>query len=469
MYAFQPYRTLGLRPPCRRVGDWQAGDGRGAAWPGCSSKVCVVDYPWFLGITSDGLEHLYRDYGHGRAALQSCSPALLVVIAAHCAEDGFFPPLPAPTHPQLPPSAQGMVNGTRGPGSHIGTHNTPGSALAIAKGPRGGCHCSAPHSLQFLATLPITTTIRGSRQSLHTRSRPPPKRLTWVLSSARTHALTPVSSASSPCYTCAKEPLASPVLGWAVEGHNTIMASSSSLQQPGALGDLLALAGSPRHPALLVGVLVAVAAAAWVLARVFASLASFLRIRAALADVPMAPGGNALVGHIIPMLTCVNRNKGAWDVMEEWMDSTGPIVKYRILGTWGIVVRDPTSMKRIFQNAFKIYEKDLELSYRPFLPILGTGLVTADGQLWQDQRKLMGPALRVEVLDDVIAITHRAVDRLSAKLAQHVGSGKPVEIEEEFRLLTLQIIGEAVLSLAPEESDRVRGIQHAPCMHAYTE
>ena len=210
--------------------------------------------------------------------------------------------------------------------------------------------------------------------------------------------------------------------------------------------DLVALAGVPKSPVALVSLLVVGAVCSYLGVRFIAALATFFRLQAGLAAIPMAPGGNFLLGHVVPLLTCVRRNKGAWDVMEEWLDSVGPIVKYRILNTWGVIVRDPPATKRIFQNAFKIYEKDLELSYRPFLPILGTGLVTADGQLWQDQRKLMGPALRVEVLDDVIAITHRAVDRLSAKLAQHAGSGKPVDIEDEFRLLTLQIIGEAVLS-----------------------
>jgi hypothetical protein len=37
------------------------------------------------------------------------------------------------------------------------------------------------------------------------------------------------------------------------------------------------------------------------------------------------------------------------------------------------------------------------------------------------------------------------------------GTGQVVHLEEEFRLLTLQVIGEAILSLPPEECDRVRG------------
>jgi hypothetical protein len=65
-----------------------------------------------------------------------------------------------------------------------------------------------------------------------------------------------------------------------------------------------------------------------------------------------------------------------------------------------------------------LYDKDLAFSYHPFLPILGTGLVTANGSLWQTQRVLIGPALRVEILDDVISIAKLAVDRLSKKLAR---------------------------------------------------
>lgn len=49
----------------------------------------------------------------------------------------------------------------------------------------------------------------------------------------------------------------------------------------------------------------------------------------------------------------------------------------------------------------------------------------------------------------------RAVDRLSAKLDKHVASGEPVEIAEEFRVLTLQVIGELILGLSAEESERI--------------
>jgi len=54
------------------------------------------------------------------------------------------------------------------------------------------------------------------------------------------------------------------------------------------------------------------------------------------------------------------------------------------------------------QTRQRAYVKDLDFSFHPFLPILGTGLVTADGPLWQRQRLLIGTALRVDILDDVV-------------------------------------------------------------------
>jgi hypothetical protein len=41
------------------------------------------------------------------------------------------------------------------------------------------------------------------------------------------------------------------------------------------------------------------------------------------------------------------------------------------------------------------------------------------------------------------------------KLEPYRGKNIPVDVNEEFRLTTLQVIGEAVLSMSPEECDKV--------------
>lgn len=61
-------------------------------------------------------------------------------------------------------------------------------------------------------------------------------------------------------------------------------------------------------------------------------------------------------------------------------------------------MHQPRTSLRLAQTKQRLYDKDLGFSYKPFLPILGTGLVTANGQQWQKQRVLIGPALRVDIL-----------------------------------------------------------------------
>lgn len=51
-----------------------------------------------------------------------------------------------------------------------------------------------------------------------------------------------------------------------------------------------------------------------------------------------------------------------------------------------------------------------------------------------------------------------------AKLEKLRGTRATIEISEEFRHLTLQVIGEAILSLTPEESDRVFPHLYLPIM-----
>jgi len=323
-----------------------------------------------------------------------------------------------------------------------------------------------------------------------------PERLLAVLASAPP-APPPPPPPSPPSFA------ADPV-GAAARALQALLSSSPTSSPSGAAAAAPAAAGPapPSHGARL-ALAVAAAVAAFLIARLARAVFDFVRIELGLrrAAPAAAGGGNALIGHVMPLLRAEASGEGSWDVMESWLvdarkkierqaqqqqqqqqqnggkkgDAAAaapapaaaippPPVRFRILGTSGVVVGDPAALRRVFQSRFKTYAKELRVSYHPFLPILGTGLVTADGDVWQKQRSLIGPALRVEILDDIVGIARRAADRLSAKLAPLRGTGAAFSVEEEFRLLTLQVIGEAVLSLPPEACDRVFPQLYLPVM-----
>jgi len=329
--------------------------------------------------------------------------------------------------------------------------------------------------------------------------------------------------------------------------------------------------------------------AATALSTFLTGLANFLRVRRGLQGIPRAPGGSRLLGHVLPLMQGT-----PWDVMEDWVRETSafarrgggsgaegagagagegkaslasaasavppaasslgpPCPDGMCVATVGhrklLVVGSARAAREIFQTKARRFSKDLDFSFKPFLPILGTGLVTASGGLWQSQRLLIAPALRVDILEAVPRIAVAAAERLARKLeaalaaaaaaggeegeaaaaaaalaaaaaasagdeggapkgsgargdvspasvmlspASRAGSAASlagsaaaaaaaaaapppplssladaeavVDMEEEFRLLTLQIIGEAVLSLPPAECDRVFPELYLPVM-----
>ena len=196
-----------------------------------------------------------------------------------------------------------------------------------------------------------------------------------------------------------------------------------------------------------------------------ASVLGFLRKELVLARAPMAPGFIPLIGHTVTLFKAVGSYPCTWDLFAQWSTATAPKpVRVQIFTRHCVVIADPSTMKRVMSSNMKNYSKDLEFSYAPFLDILGTGLVTSGGDTWRKMRGNISKALRVEILDEIIAIATRAVDRLCVKLDAIKGTGESIDMENEFRLLTLQVIGEAILSLSPTESDAIFPSLYLPIM-----
>jgi cytochrome P450 len=196
-----------------------------------------------------------------------------------------------------------------------------------------------------------------------------------------------------------------------------------------------------------------------------ASIARWHRQAFVLRGAPMAPGYLPFIGHTVALFKAVGNYPCTWDLFARWATATAPKpVRVQIFTRHCVVIADPSTMKRVMSSNMKNYPKDTEFSYAPFLEILGTGLVTSGGETWRRMRGHISKALRVEILDEIIAIANRAVERLCVKLDDAKRDGTSVDMEHEFRLLTLQVIGEAILSLQPEQSDELFPSLYLPIM-----
>jgi len=173
--------------------------------------------------------------------------------------------------------------------------------------------------------------------------------------------------------------------------------------------------------------------------------------------IPSVKGGLPFFGQVFEMV------KGSpWDTMSKWVGQYGKIYTFHLFGSDAVCVSDPALLEIVLNHKQVVFRKDLEWTYKPFMVILGNGLVTAHGESWKKQRYLLAHHLRNDILEEIPRMGFEAVQRFSSKLDDVKKSGGILEMAEEFRHLTLQVIAEALLSLDPDESDKTFAKMYLP-------
>nr|AZZ89574.1 cytochrome P450 monooxygenase [Lagerstroemia speciosa] len=122
-----------------------------------------------------------------------------------------------------------------------------------------------------------------------------------------------------------------------------------------------------------------------------------------------------------------------------WINTYGP----NYLSWFGpqpqLVVTEPEMIKDILNNKDKNYTK---IKPRSFLKkLLGDGLVTTEGEKWVKQRKLANYAFHGKSLKSCVPAIVDSVHMMLEKWKRH--EGKEIEVFEEVRLLTSQVISRA--------------------------
>jgi cytochrome P450 len=174
-------------------------------------------------------------------------------------------------------------------------------------------------------------------------------------------------------------------------------------------------------------------------------------------SIPAVKGGLPFFGQMFIML------KGSpWDTMASWVQEYGQIYRIHLFGSDAVVVSDPALLKIILATKLNTFKKDLEWTYKPFMVLLGNGLVTSDGESWRKQRTLLANHLKIGILEEIPEMALQAVRRLRIKLDKAKAEGKIIEMAEEFRHMTLQVIAATILSLSPEESDKTFAHMYLP-------
>lgn len=174
-------------------------------------------------------------------------------------------------------------------------------------------------------------------------------------------------------------------------------------------------------------------------------------------NMPRVPSDLPFLGTALQML-----NNTPWDLMESWHRTYGSIYAFTLLGRTCVSIESPEYLKEVLQSKIQNVGKDVQFAYKPFLPILGTGIVTSEGKSWMNQRRKISTALKIDILEMIPSATLGAVRRLMIKMDKCHEDNSTLDIAEELRHLTLQVISETFLSLDPHESDTTFATMYLP-------
>ncbi len=106
------------------------------------------------------------------------------------------------------------------------------------------------------------------------------------------------------------------------------------------------------------------------------------------------------------------------------------------------VIHHPDDIKRVLVSNHRNYTKGLELDRVKIL--LGTGLMTSEGELWTRQRYMMQPFFHRRVITRFAEVIGTANSQLLTRWEDLARRGEPVNLTDEMSSLTLQIVLRAI-------------------------
>jgi unspecific monooxygenase len=123
------------------------------------------------------------------------------------------------------------------------------------------------------------------------------------------------------------------------------------------------------------------------------------------------------------------------------------IVQGRFFGRSSFILNTPDAIRHVLVDNYENYTRT-PAGIRVLRPILGEGLLIAEGRAWKHQRRTLAPAFTPRAVSPLVPHMIAVVDETIAKL--RAASGAPVDLRETMQRMTLEIAGRTMFSFAME-------------------
>jgi cytochrome P450 len=119
------------------------------------------------------------------------------------------------------------------------------------------------------------------------------------------------------------------------------------------------------------------------------------------------------------------------------------IVRGRFFGRSSFILNSPDAIRHVLVDNYENYTRT-PASIRVLRPVLGEGLLIAEGRAWKHQRRTLAPAFTPRAVTPLVPHMLAATDATIAKLK--AVSNAPVDLREAMQRMTLEIAGRTMFS-----------------------
>ncbi|MGQ0685221.1 cytochrome P450 [Bradyrhizobium sp.] len=124
------------------------------------------------------------------------------------------------------------------------------------------------------------------------------------------------------------------------------------------------------------------------------------------------------------------------------------IVQGRFVGRSSFILNTPDAIKHVLVDNYENYTRT-PAGIRVLRPILGNGVLIAEGRAWKHQRRTLAPAFTPRAVGTLIPHMTGAIDETVAKLM--AASNAPVDLREVMQRMTLEIAGRTMFSFGMDQ------------------
>ncbi|MFB9266195.1 cytochrome P450 [Bradyrhizobium erythrophlei] len=119
------------------------------------------------------------------------------------------------------------------------------------------------------------------------------------------------------------------------------------------------------------------------------------------------------------------------------------ILQGRFFGRSSFILNTPDAIRHVLVDNYENYTRT-PAGIRVLRPMLGEGLLIAEGRAWKHQRRTLAPAFTPRAVTTLVPYMVSAIDETIAKL--NAASNGPVDLREAMQRMTLEIAGRTMFS-----------------------